>query len=73
MIESGHTYHIAGNIVKNKIFTGKLCRLLAGAAKRCHMPKFAEKTFANSHKTVKFLSKVSLFLKFCIKLDYRYV
>ena len=55
----GENFH---ELVKNMIFMEKtFCRLLAFAVpKEAMPPNFAEKTFANSHKTTKFTEVFSL-------------
>ena len=60
-----HKVHTQGGnfceLVESKIFMETNFReILTGAAKRCHPPNFMEKTFVNSHKTLKFAKVFSL-------------
>ena len=64
-----------GNFVENKIFAGNFADCLLVLPKDVTCPNFAEKTFANSHKTSKFANVFSLesFSLYRIKLDYQYL
>ena len=50
----------SGKLSWEKTFVIRFRRLLAGTAKRCQAPKFRRETFANSHKTLKFVEVFSL-------------
>ena len=73
--KSGHTYHIVGNFVENKIFAGNFadCSLVL-PKDATYMPKFCRENFC-SHKTSKFVNVFSLesFSLYRIKLDYQYL